>query len=293
LGGAMAGRTDKSTLPNYRWIKLEIEYLNEPDFMSLSEGSTGTYLKLYLLAGKADAGGLLCNHNRVFTAKDLAWFLRCSTESLAFHLEELTNAGFLATDGEGFKVVRFFEEQGPGDNERREKWRLRQDKARARARGEPEQEGDLDTDRAAEGEGEVDIDIESHGDITVTPETTPPPPAAAAFSLEEEIFQNYWKAYMSRPLNKKKLGQFMDLIHQQKGVTDWPARLRDCLDIWKLVVESHSQEGWALCNPDAVMELYVIPNLEERMQREGKKWKDPKKEEERINLLRMYGLLRE
>lgn len=280
-------KAEKSTLPNYRWIKFEIEYLNEPDFMQLSEGAAGAYLKLYLLAGKADAGGLLCNRVKVFTTDDLAWYFRCPPESITKHLEELTTKGFMTNDGEGFKITRFLEEQGPGDDARRVNWKDRQSKHRARAKGE----ADSYKEREEDLYQEVEVEVESHGDVTVTSKGLPPPPSGD--DIKTEIFQNYWKNFTGRKLGKQKMQEFFKVMEQEPDITDWALRLRDCLDVWKgLVTDNHKYKNWSLSNPDAVMELYPIPNLEERMQREGLTWKNPIKEEEKKERLKTRGLLK-
>lgn len=287
--------SQKSTLPNYRWIKFGMEYLNEPDFMQLSEGAAGAYLKLYLMAGRADAGGLLCNPNKVFSTSDLAWFLRCTPETISTHLDELSRAGLMAGDGSGYRIVRFLEEQGPGDNAERAKWRDRQDRARARARGELEPEPEQEPKREAEGEPEEEgeVDIESHGDVTVTQEPPPPPPPAAAASFpsktDEDAFQGYWKAFTGRKLGRNKLSEFFGVIQEEKPA-NWCSRLRDCLAVWTDICKNHEAEGWSVGNPDAVMELFPEPNLEERMERETMRWHDAAKEKERQVTLRNHGL---
>ncbi len=279
---------DEKKLPNYYWIQFGIEYLNEPDFMQLSDGAVGAYLKLYLLAGRADAGGLLCNHQKVFSSSDLAWLLRCTRDTITVHLAELSTAGYIANDDTGYRVTRFLEEQGPGDEVKRETWRERQRKHRAKVRGEI-----LEEEKEAEREGEEDI--ECHHDITVTPGNPPPPASASLFSSPEniEIFQSYWHAWNKRDLGKKKLGEFFEVIQKETNIEDWELRLLDCLSVWHGICEEHAAERWQKGNPDAIMELYPIPNLEERMQREHRVWKDKTKEEQRKSILKQYGLLEE
>jgi hypothetical protein len=173
--------TDKSTLPNYKWIKFGIDYLDDPDFMVLSDRTAGAFIKLYLLAGKADAGGLLCNGNKVFALNDITWLIRSEPTILQAAIDEMLKAGLLVQDGDGYKLSRFLDEQGPGANEQRGAWRERQSKHRGRARQEPESE------KEEEEEGRGRGRLESHVDVTVTP---PPPPASSSLSTDEEIFQN-------------------------------------------------------------------------------------------------------
>jgi hypothetical protein len=89
------------------------------------------------------------------------------------------------------------------------------------------------------------------------------------------------------------MAEFFEVIHDEPGIANWDDRLRDCLSVWGDIVEEHAAEGWSKNNPDAIMELYPIPALEERMQREGKAWKDKGKEKERKDRLREHGLLQE
>ncbi len=286
---------EKNGLPNYKWIKFGMEYLNDVDFMQLSDGATGAYLKLYLLAGRADAGGLLCCPTRVFTEKDLAFHLRVDVVILANHLNELMGAGLITSDSDGYKITRFLDEQGPGDNEQRGKWAQRQARSRARAKGEKIPEEELE--REKERDAEVEVDIECHSDITVTPPEPPPPPASSFPSeKDEEIFQNYWKTYTGRKLAKKKMAEAFDVIRECRvnGIPHWTNRLQDCLAIWNtLCTEVYKDERWSVNNPDAVMELYPIPALEERMHREHRVWTDKNKEAERKAILKSYGLLNE
>ena len=282
--------SDKSTLPNYKWIKFGIDYLDDPDFMGLSDRTTGAFIKLYLLAGKADAGGLLCNGNKVFSLNDLAWTIRCEQPILKAAVDELLQAGLLAPDGDGYKLTRFLDEQGPGDNEQREAWRERQSKKRARARKETEPE------KEEEEEREVEVDLESHADVTVTP----PPAPSFPSSVDVDIFQQYWKAYQGHKLAKAKMAEFFEVIHEKENqelIPDWSGRLRDCLAIWKVIVEEHNTENpdalWSKNNPDAIMELFPLPALEERMQRENRSWTDAKKKKDMKATLKFYGLLEE
>lgn len=314
--------TEKS-LPNYKWIKFNLDYLHDPDFMQLSDGATGAYLKLYLLAGRSDSGGLICN-KRVSNLKDLAWYLRIPPQIMEQYLAELNSAGLVTQDGEGYRIARFIDEQGPGDNTEREKWRQRQASHRAKASGallqaeveqkseaEKEQEKESDqnlrSDQDPEEEGErevvveveVDLGKESHGDITVTnnPTPTPQPPPAPALSAkdstlseEEEAVYQCWLRYVGRKLTRKQIKDFLEVIHGETEIKDWTRRLVDCIVVWVKIAEEHRNEGWSAANPDAVMELYPLPNLEERMEREYIVWPDPEKEQQRKNILETYGL---
>lgn len=146
--------------PNYRWIKYPISYLDDPDFMQLSDGAKGTFLTLYLLAGRSDAEGLLCSESKVFTLKDLTWILHTQLDILSVAVDELLQAGFMRRDEKGgYWIIRFLEEQGPADDKDRLKWRERQAAHRAKAKGEvsadQESESDKESDKEIKrGEGE-------------------------------------------------------------------------------------------------------------------------------------------
>ena len=169
---------EESKLPNYTWIKFKLEYLNDPEFMQSSDGAVGTFLKLYLLAGKADAQGLIANGGKACTPKDISWLLRTDAAKVEAGLSELIETGLIRHDAEGYWIANFLEEQGPGDNVQRVKWRERQEKHRENITGKDkkreekkEKEIEIDTERDIENDGD---EINCHGDVTVTTPTLSP-----------------------------------------------------------------------------------------------------------------------
>jgi len=132
--------TMNNSLPNYYWIKFQTDALLDPDYMRLTDAGLGAYLKLYLLAGRADAGGLLCNANKVYKIGDLASILRIQSTFLESYIAELKDAGLVQEDGAGFKISRFLAEQGPGLEAQRVQWRERQQKHREKAEKESKED---------------------------------------------------------------------------------------------------------------------------------------------------------
>jgi hypothetical protein len=154
---------------NYIWIKFHIDLLDDVPFMTLSDSAIAVYLKLYLWAGKSDAGGSITNRNDAMELEEIAWLLRIPVETFKPIISELVDAGFVTLNGNGYEITRFMEEQGPGDDDKREKWRERQRRRRVRMKIEKQmEEEDSEGDVEGEEEGDVDIDIDCHGDVTVT-----------------------------------------------------------------------------------------------------------------------------
>jgi hypothetical protein len=234
-------------LPNYRWIKFALNHLNDPAFMRISLLTKGVYFLLYLVAGEADAEGLLCSHRKIYDIDDLAWKLREDIKAVQTGIDELTEAGLIVDDDPGFKIANFLEEQGPGDNEQREAWRLRQQKHRARARKEPEQDSDkeseLEENRLEEEERRIDKNRESlgrHGDVTVTSESSAngeslllSSPFFSNLSGDERTLLEMIYIYpMNGELTPQQARYFLDCVkeHGEKkvlGYLDWCYSLDD------------------------------------------------------------------
>lgn len=157
---------ERKKLANYTWIQVRIDNLDDPDFMRLSGESAGVYIKLYLMAGRADSGGLICNSHKIYSVSDIAFALRMDAAIFGDVLTELEAAGLMARDGEGWKVVRFMDEQGPGEEPRRAEWRERQAKHRNEAnKSKTEQSKENNNE---ENSSITHTIIECHGDVTVT-----------------------------------------------------------------------------------------------------------------------------
>jgi len=143
---------------NYIWIKFHINLLDDPDFMSLSDSAVSVYTKMYLLAGRSDAGGALISRTRQFDMGKLVWYLRTSEEQLTKCIQELIGAGLVNDTENGIEIAHFMVEQGPGDNEQRKKWRENTQRRRLKIKEE-------EKDKIKEVEERRE---ESHGDVTVT-----------------------------------------------------------------------------------------------------------------------------
>ena len=171
-------KPDKSTLPNFLWIKFALSHLDDPDFMQQPDEVVGVYTKAYLLAGKADAGGVLCNGNKIYSLNDIAWLLRADPVGLEKKLKALESIGFISKDGDGYRITRFMEEQGPGLDADRQKWRERQKKHREQIK-----KVELEKSRKEE-DVEVDIDIECHSDIKNCHSDKNPTTTSSSFSSQ-------------------------------------------------------------------------------------------------------------
>jgi DnaD/phage-associated family protein len=253
---------EKSSLPNYRWIKFDIEYLNNPDFMSLSDAAAGVYTKLYLLAGKSDAGGLLTNTDRAFTEKDLRFFLRCSAEALNNSLAELIASDFITLNDEGYSIRKFMDEQGPGDDVKREGWRKRQAEHRAKkadADEEAEQEEvlnlKLDSDSAAE------IDIESHRDVTVTGNHAAGAESSFPFSEQEEALIANYEAQIGK-LSPVKQKEFIKLLEEYPA--DW---------LNKAIAEAADNKGRSLNYVETILSRWKVQGFDNSGSKNGGKRK--------------------
>ncbi|HQF64153.1 MAG TPA: hypothetical protein PLT26_16770 [Anaerolineaceae bacterium] len=122
--------------PVYTWIKSYHALLDSPRYLRLSLEARAIYHECYLLAGRAGAGGLICDEYQPFEVEDIAFQLHVGSDIVMAALAELVQAGFIENDG-GWIVTRFLDEQGADGDCReveRETWRKRQETHRARIR---------------------------------------------------------------------------------------------------------------------------------------------------------------
>lgn len=136
----------------YPWLKFYPTLPEDPKYLRLSDSARARYFELYLLAGKADSGGLLTAGDEIANTEDLAIMLRQPVETLQSHIEELFKSGLVLREGDGLLIKRFQEEQGPSQTEKRDEWKKRQDKHRGKFK---EQNEDLNKDKEKEEEKEV------------------------------------------------------------------------------------------------------------------------------------------
>ena len=157
---------ERKKLANYTWIQVRIDNLDDPDFMRLPGETAGVYIKLYLMAGRADSGGLICNSHKIYSVSDIAFALRMDAAKFGEVLTELEAAGLMARDGEGWKVARFMDEQGPGEEPKRAEWRERQAKHRSEANQSKTKQSKENNNE--ENSSITHTIIECHRDVTVT-----------------------------------------------------------------------------------------------------------------------------
>jgi len=218
---------NKKPLANYTWIKSPIDSLNDPTWLRLSAATKGFYHDLCLLAGKSDAAGLLCNGHGVYGLADLALILRQDEYTLQQAVNELLAAKLLVMADGGYSIIRFTEEQGPGDNVQRERWVERQRKSRARALGveeDSEEETEEEGDKEPEEEKDIDLErdktrIECHGDIPVTPLRPVPSKEAGAGYLKvfntakEEFIENVTPPKVREAVDQYGVATVIEAIH--------------------------------------------------------------------------------
>lgn len=116
----------------YPWLKMYPTWLDEPKFLRLTDGAKARYIELYLLAGKADAGGVVALGDGIANHDDIAFLLHRDIDAVCANIQELEKAGLVTTENGVIFLVRFEEEQGPSHAETREKWKERQDKKRGK-----------------------------------------------------------------------------------------------------------------------------------------------------------------
>lgn len=97
------------------WIKLYHEILDDPKMATLPDRLWRRTIEIFLIAGKLspDKSGQLPETNQI------AWLLRMSTDDLSMDLNQLSNAGIIKKNTEGWKVVNFEKRQSAVSNAER------------------------------------------------------------------------------------------------------------------------------------------------------------------------------
>jgi hypothetical protein len=151
LGGA--------TMPDtsYPWLKFYTTFLDDPKLNRVSERARWRYIQCYLLAGKADAEGLICCEDELLTINDISWRLRAEPATIEEDLSDLVEVGLLKSDNGAWVVTRFTDEQGPTQAAKREQWRERQRRHRERTKN---QNKDSEEDEEEDGEEEVEVEVD-------------------------------------------------------------------------------------------------------------------------------------
>lgn len=271
MDGTESKPHEKSTLPNYIWLKLPIKLLADIDFMTLTDQAVSLFVKLYLMALRADAEGLVANERRLYTVKDIAWQLRKSEDETQKAIDELKAAGFI-DDNEELRIAHFLDEQGPGDNAQRTLWRERQRARRAKLKNNPDEE--LTEKRKEEAESSVEVEESRqytgrHEDVTVTPE--PPPAASSSSKSKDEILLHVWKELTGTKAKGQHLPNIRGIWELNSDSSLVRNRLILCGKFWK---RTATDNGWSINNPDVILELFEPGALETRMEREGITFED-------------------
>jgi len=154
-------------LPNYYWMKFDIDYIRRREFMELTDSSAGMFIKLYLMAGESNNNGILTavnNKDKYMNLKDITWYLRNKIDVVTAAVNELMESGLLQhpTDSEtnqeikeAYQITNFLEEQGPGEEEQRKKWlQYQRDFRDRKKREEQEQEEEKRSKKEEEKEKE-------------------------------------------------------------------------------------------------------------------------------------------
>jgi ribosomal protein S25 len=139
----------------YPWLKFYTDLPDNPKLRTLTDAQKWRYVHMYMIAGKADAGGLLIIDDELLDAAALAWYLRIDTDTAQADIKTMLQARLLSTEGNGYAIASFMDEQGSSHAEKRAQWRERQERRRERAKNstqdkEEEQDKDIDENRQEE-----------------------------------------------------------------------------------------------------------------------------------------------
>ena len=115
------------------WVKLYTETIDDVKVGRLTDAQKWRFISLILLAGECDAAGTLVTGDSPMTPSDIAWRLRCDTQTLDIDLQRLIEVGLVTIENDTVTVAKFAERQGPTQEEKRKQWRERQNRRRERA----------------------------------------------------------------------------------------------------------------------------------------------------------------
>lgn len=269
-----------TTERGYPWLKLWSTYGEDPRFLRLSDVARARYWDFYILAGKADAAGLIMLGNDVATVEDLAFILRREIKQVQEAINELVNASLLSPENGGWSITRFVDEQGPSMAEKREQWKERQMRKRSKLPGnaiEKDQDKDKEEDKEVTRESRV-----THHTHT--------PPSAVGPSSEDLIA--IWEEETGLPADKKRAGKIVEtlrswgLADRYYGITA-RQRLRSVVSFWEKEREEAGKRGlrWGRVNPEAILERFPIPGLERAIQELGFTFGTEEAEKARMRVL--------
>jgi hypothetical protein len=197
----------------YPWLKTYTSLLDNPRYLRMTDTAKAVYFELYLLAGKADAGGLLLAGGEIAGPDDIAYLLRRNAGDLRAGLSELQAIKFITLEGEQIRITNFETEQGPSQKDKREQWhkwnQTRADKAK-------EKEKELNKDK----------DIHQEQDIqTVTG-------MLQACNDDDEEYHNLTKILSTqtaiKAINAQTIGELKELMRAKRlTIDDLLAGIRD------------------------------------------------------------------
>lgn len=119
--------TTESSMP---WVKIYTDILDDPKLGRLPELTRWRFVQLVLIAGECDAEGLLVSGDKALTEQDIAWRLRVRSPLLHRDLIKLIGVGVIEKTDQGYRVCKFAQRQGRKQSEKREMWRVRQQRRR-------------------------------------------------------------------------------------------------------------------------------------------------------------------
>ena len=265
-----------TTERGYPWLKLWTAYGEDPRFLRLSDAARARFWDLYILAGKADAGGLILAGDNIATLEDLAFILRRETDQVKAAVEELVNASLLTSEAGGWEIARFTEEQGPAQSEKRQKWKERQARKREKFGVEElnknsDSEEDQDQDQS-KSKSKSKRSRESHARVTRDTHTATP----AAGGMTEAEADEVWIEETGWIVDSKRMEKIRTTL-QSWGETDpyygFSARdrLRAVVHLWDYECEEARKRGaqWGRVNPEAILERFPLPGLEKAVEALG------------------------
>jgi hypothetical protein len=151
------------------WIMLPIGYLDDVDFQQLPNETKWHYVALYLLAKKADAGGLLASYDKRLDAKGIAWRLNERLEDIEKSISLLLEHNFLTLDGPYLEITNYEKEQqskvlGESAEKKREQNRLRVQKCRNKIKNLETENNKQKDKQNMETEKEIEKETETEGE---------------------------------------------------------------------------------------------------------------------------------
>lgn len=114
------------------WVKMYIDFLDDPKIGRLSDRQKLRFMQLILIAGECDMDGMLVNGDTALKTEDIAWRIRADEKHVFDDIAALHAAG-LVDISEAINVVNFSKRQGRSQEERRAQWR----ESKRRVRGNP------------------------------------------------------------------------------------------------------------------------------------------------------------